>query len=109
VGLLDGVAQAPELVGLSENPAPVSAFAEIGRLRVPIPHPLNWLDRPGDLLARELTPIPHKLRTALRIATVATIEATVVASCHVNNEFGIYCHSSIIDLSLSFQFVSLLP
>src|ERR1700683_5472326 len=55
-----------------------------------IPHPLGWLDRLGNLLARELAPSPRKLRTALRIATIGTIGAALIVSCHVNNEIGTY-------------------
>lgn len=43
-----------------------------------------------ELLARELAPTPRKLRTALRITTIATVGTGLVASCHVNNELGAY-------------------
>jgi hypothetical protein len=55
-----------------------------------IARPAGWLDATAALLARELAPTPRKLRTALRISTIGTIGAGLVASCHVNNELGTY-------------------
>jgi uncharacterized membrane protein YccC len=55
-----------------------------------IVQPSGWFDQLETLLARELAPSPRKFRTALRIATIGTIGAGVVASCHVNNELGTY-------------------
>jgi hypothetical protein len=40
------------------------------------------------LLARELAPSSRKFRTAIRIATSATIGAGLIASCHVYNQYG---------------------
>jgi hypothetical protein len=54
------------------------------------PHPLGWIDEIERLLVRELAPSSRKLRTALRLTTVATIGAGLVVSCHVNNELGTY-------------------
>ncbi len=50
----------------------------------------GWFDQLAGLLSRELAPSSRKLRTALRLATMGTIGAGVIASCHVNNELGTY-------------------
>jgi uncharacterized membrane protein YccC len=50
----------------------------------------GWFDQLGALLSRELAPNSRKLRTALRLATIGTIGAGLIASCHVNNELGAY-------------------
>src|ERR1700693_1794129 len=52
--------------------------------------PLGWFDQLEALLARELAPTSRKFRTALRLTTIATIGAALVAICHVNNELGTY-------------------
>jgi len=50
----------------------------------------GWFDQLAGLLSRELAPSSRKLRTALRLATIGTIGAGLIASCHVNNELGTY-------------------
>jgi hypothetical protein len=50
----------------------------------------GWFDQLAGLLSRELAPNSRKLRTALRLATVGTIGAGLIASAHVNNELGTY-------------------
>src|SRR5271155_260282 len=52
--------------------------------------PSAWFDRIAALLARELVPNSRKLRSTLRMTTIATIGAGLVASCHVNNQLGTY-------------------
>jgi hypothetical protein len=52
--------------------------------------PSAWFDQIAALLARELAPNSRKLRSALRMTTIATIGAGLVASCHVNNQLGTY-------------------
>ncbi len=52
--------------------------------------PFAWFDQIAALLARELAPNSRKLRSALRMTTIATIGAGLVVSCHVNNELGTY-------------------
>ncbi len=52
--------------------------------------PSGWYDQLAALLTRELAPSSRKLRTALRMTTIATLGAGLVASCHVNNELGTY-------------------
>jgi len=52
--------------------------------------PSAWFDRIAALLARELAPNSRKLRSTLRMTTIATIGAGLVASCHVNNQLGTY-------------------
>jgi uncharacterized membrane protein YccC len=65
----------------------MAAFAK-PELRVA--HPLGWYYQLEALLARELAPTSRKLRIAFRLATIATIGAGLVATCHVNNELGTY-------------------
>src|SRR5258707_11661152 len=50
----------------------------------------GWFDQFAGLLSRELAPSSRKLRTALRLATMGTIGAGLIASAHVNNELGTY-------------------
>ena len=50
-----------------------------------IQRPLAWLNRLEALVARELAPSARKIRTALRISTIATIAIGLDASCHVNS------------------------
>jgi hypothetical protein len=57
---------------------------------VRIARPLGWIDQFERLLARELAPSPRKFRTAVRIATIATVAVALTATCHVNGEFGVY-------------------
>jgi uncharacterized membrane protein YccC len=52
--------------------------------------PPGWFDQLAGLLSRELAPSSRKLRTALRLATMGTIGAGLIASAHVNNELGTY-------------------
>src|SRR5277367_3786901 len=65
----------------------MASFAE-SELRVA--QPQGWYDQVAALLAHELAPNPRKLRTALRMTTIATIGAGLIASCHVNNQLGTY-------------------
>jgi hypothetical protein len=65
----------------------IAAFAKPG-LR--LAQPTGWFDQLAALLARELAPNSRKLRTALRMTTIGTLGAGLVASCHVNNELGTY-------------------
>ena len=52
--------------------------------------PYRWADWLGGFLARELAPSPRKLRIALRVTTIATLGAALIAICHVTNEIGTY-------------------
>jgi hypothetical protein len=52
--------------------------------------PFEWFDQLKALLGRELAPSRRKFRTALRLTTIATVAAGLVAICHVNNELGTY-------------------
>jgi hypothetical protein len=51
---------------------------------------VGWFDQLAALLTRELAPSSRKLRTALRMTTIATLGAGLIASCHVNNQLGTY-------------------
>jgi hypothetical protein len=50
----------------------------------------GWFDQLAALLSRELAPGSRKFRDALRMTVIATIGASLVVSCHVNNELGTY-------------------
>ena len=50
----------------------------------------GWFDQLAGMLSRELAPNSRKLRTAVRLATMGTIGAGLIASAHVNNELGAY-------------------
>src|SRR6266478_8185995 len=52
--------------------------------------PSGWFDQLAALLTRELAPSSRKFRTAVRLATIGTVGAGLVASCHVNNQLGTY-------------------
>src|SRR5580700_4369196 len=52
--------------------------------------PSAWFEQIAALLGQELAPSSRKLRTAVRLATVGTIGAGLIASAHVNNELGTY-------------------
>ena len=52
--------------------------------------PPGWFDQLVALLSRELAPSSRKIRTALRMTTIATIGAGLITSCHVNNQLGTY-------------------
>jgi predicted membrane protein len=65
----------------------MSGFAkpEIAFARQP-----GWFDQLVALLGRELAPNSRKVRTAARLATIGTLGAGLIASCHVTNELGTY-------------------
>jgi hypothetical protein len=52
--------------------------------------PSAWLDRLELLVASELAPSAEKFRTALRLTTIGTVGAGLVAICHVNSAVGTY-------------------
>src|SRR5260370_9191101 len=52
--------------------------------------PSGWIDQLAALLGRELSPSSRKFRTALRLTTIGTLGAGLIASCHVNNQLGTY-------------------
>jgi hypothetical protein len=54
------------------------------------PEPYGWVEWLGTLLARELAPSRRKLRLGLRITTIGTLGAALIAICHVNNQLGAY-------------------
>jgi uncharacterized membrane protein YccC len=65
-------------------------MAGFARPEIRLVQPYGWFDQLAGLLGRELAPSSRKLRTALRLATIGTLGAGLVASCHVNNELGTY-------------------
>src|SRR5579863_5772026 len=65
-------------------------MAGFAKPEVRLAPPPGWFDQLAVLLSRELAPNSRKLRTALRLATIGTIGAGLVASCHVYNELGTY-------------------
>jgi hypothetical protein len=66
------------------------AKPEIRLAQTPGTQTPGWFDQLAGLLSRELAPSSRKLRTALRLATMGTIGAGLIASAHVNNELGTY-------------------
>jgi hypothetical protein len=65
-------------------------MAAISYARVPLARSLAWLDWLGALLATELAPSPRRIRTTVRLATMATVGAAIMASCHVDTQLGPY-------------------
>jgi uncharacterized membrane protein YccC len=65
-------------------------MAGFAKPEIRLAQPPRWFDHLGALLSRELSPSSRKLRTALRLATMGTIGAGLIASAHVNNELGTY-------------------
>jgi hypothetical protein len=65
----------------------MAGFAEP---EIRLAQPPGWFDQLVGLLTRELAPNSRKLRTALRMTTIATLGAGLIASCHVNNQLGTY-------------------
>src|SRR6202051_3182941 len=65
-------------------------MAGFAKPEIRVAQPPGWFDQLAALLGRELSPSSRKLRTALRLATIGTIGAGLIASAHVNNELGTY-------------------
>src|SRR5882724_12480545 len=65
-------------------------MAGFAKPELSLAQPSGWFDQLAALLTRELAPSSRKFRTALRLTTIATLGAGLVASCHVNNELGTY-------------------
>lgn len=65
-------------------------MAGVAKPQIRLAQPPGWYDQLAALLSRELAPSSRKLRTALRMTTIATLGAGLVASCHVNNQLGTY-------------------
>jgi uncharacterized membrane protein YccC len=65
-------------------------MAGFAKAEIRVAPPAGWFDRLAALLSRELAPGSRKLRDALRMTVIATIGASLVVSCHVNNELGTY-------------------
>ena len=65
-------------------------MAGFAKPEVRLAQPLGWFDQLGALLTRELAPNSRKVRTALRMTTIATLGAGLITSCHVNNQLGTY-------------------
>src|SRR5215831_9136969 len=65
-------------------------MAGIAKRGFGIARPLAWLDQLEALLVHELAPSSRKIRTALRLATIGTVGAGIIASCHIHSQFGTY-------------------
>ncbi len=65
-------------------------MAGLAKAEFRLPQPSVWFDQLAALLARELAPSSRKLRTALRMTTIATLGAGLITICHVNNQLGTY-------------------
>src|SRR6266852_8576283 len=67
-----------------------SSMAGLAKPELRLAQPSGRFDQLAALLTRELAPSSRKFRTALRLATIGTLGAGLIASCHVNNELGTY-------------------
>ncbi len=65
-------------------------MAGFAKSEIRLIQPPGWFDQLAALLGRELAPSSRKLRTALRMTTIATLGAGLIVSCHVNNQLGTY-------------------
>ena len=65
-------------------------MAGFAKPEIRLAQPPGWFDQLAALLTRELAPSSRKLRTALRMTTIATLGAGLITSCHVNNQLGTY-------------------
>jgi len=65
-------------------------MAGLAQPEIRLAQPSGWFDQLAALLTRELAPSSRKFRTALRLATIGTLGAGLIASCHVNNQLGTY-------------------
>jgi uncharacterized membrane protein YccC len=65
-------------------------MAGLAKTELYLAQPLGWLDQLSALLARELAPSSRKFRTALRLTTIGTLGAGLIASCHVNSGLATY-------------------
>jgi Fusaric acid resistance protein family len=65
-------------------------MAGFAKPEIIVAQPAGWFDQVVALLGRELAPSSRKLRTALRMTTIATLGAGLITSCHVNNQLGTY-------------------
>jgi hypothetical protein len=83
-------AGATAIVTVQGNPSGNSSMSGLAKTELHLAQPLGWLDQLAALLARELAPSSRKFRTALRLATIGTLGAGLIASCHVNSGFGTY-------------------
>jgi hypothetical protein len=63
-------------------------MAGFAKLEICLAHPSGWFDQLAASLTRELAPSSRRFRTALRLATIATLGAGLAASCHVNSGLG---------------------
>jgi hypothetical protein len=65
-------------------------MAGFANTEIALAPPSGWFDRLAALLGRELAPSSRKLSNSLCLATIGTLGAGFIASCHVNNELGTY-------------------
>jgi hypothetical protein len=77
-------------------------MAGFAKLEIALARPSGWFDQLVALLSRELAPNSRKLRVALRMTTIATLGAGLVASCHVTNELGTYISPAFPSARLRF-------
>lgn len=65
-------------------------MASIAKRELRTPRPFGWVNQLGTFLSRELAPTSRKLRSALRLTTIGTVGAGLIASSHIHSEFGTY-------------------
>jgi len=51
---------------------------------------MAWFDWLGSFLATELAPSSRRIKTSIRMATIATVGAGIMAACHVDTQLGPY-------------------
>src|SRR5260370_33107983 len=65
-------------------------MAGFAKLELRLAHPCGWFDQLAPSLTRELAPQLAKIPHCLRLVTIATLGAGLVASCHGNSGLGTY-------------------
>lgn len=65
-------------------------MVSIAKRELGTPRPSGWVNELGTFLSRELAPTSPKLRRALRLTTIGSVGAGIIASSHIQSELGTY-------------------